>query len=153
MCIQEGMIPGNSVWHNIQRNGESYATVDGRTRSGSEDGWGHIREDSSNICGGTRRIIGGVWGQDWTEAGQRAEPAAVHSSTGPNQQEEGGKGRHEETPLCRRPGPGGEYHKDRSYRIETLEEWNGLFTRHGMKLSLEMTEVLHIGREREGLDI
>ena len=34
-----------------------------------------------------------------------------------------------------------------------MEEWNGLFTRHGMKLSLEMTEVLHIGREREGLDI
>ena len=22
---------------------------------------------------------------------------------------------HEETPLCRRPGPGSEYHKDRSY--------------------------------------
>ena len=25
--------------------------------------------------GGRRRSIGGVWGQDWTEAGQRAEPA------------------------------------------------------------------------------
>ena len=36
---------------------------------------------------------------------------------------------------------------------ETLEEWNGLFTRHGLKLSLEKTEVLHIGRQREELDI
>ena len=24
---------------------------------------------------------------------------------------------------------------------ETLEEWNGLFTRHGLKINLEMTEV------------
>ena len=29
---------------------------------------------------------------------------------------------------------------------ETLEEWNGLFTRHGLK-------VLHIGHQREELDI
>ena len=36
---------------------------------------------------------------------------------------------------------------------ETLEEWNGLFTRHGLKLSLEKTEVLHIGHQREELDI
>ena len=41
--------------------------------------------------------------------GQRAEPAAVHSSTGPHQQEDGGEGCHEETPLCRRPGPRGEW--------------------------------------------
>ena len=34
---------------------------------------------------------------------------AVHSSTGPHQQEDGGEGCHEETPLCRRPGPGGEW--------------------------------------------
>ena len=27
---------------------------------------------------------------------------------------------------------------------ETLEEWNGLFTRHGLKINLEKTEVLHI---------
>ena len=41
--------------------------------------------------------------QDWTE------PAAVHSSTGSHQQEDGGEGCHEETPLCRRPGPSGEW--------------------------------------------
>ena len=41
--------------------------------------------------------------------GQRAEPPAVHSSTGPHQQEDGGEGCHEDTPLCRRPGPGGEW--------------------------------------------
>ena len=34
---------------------------------------------------------------------------AVHSSTGPHQQEDGGEGYHEETPLCRRPGPGDEW--------------------------------------------
>ena len=37
---------------------------------------------------------------------------------------------------------------------ETMEEWNGLFTRHGLKLDLEKTEVvLHIGYQREELDI
>ena len=36
---------------------------------------------------------------------------------------------------------------------ETMEEWNGLFTRHGLKLSLDQTEVLHIGHQREELDI
>ena len=40
---------------------------------------------------------------------QRSEPPAVHISTGPHQQEDGGEGCHEETPLCRRPGPGGEW--------------------------------------------
>ena len=40
--------------------------------------------------------------------GQRAEPAAVHSSTGPHQQEYGDEECHEETPLCRRPESGGE---------------------------------------------
>ena len=29
--------------------------------------------------------------------------------TGPHQQEDGGEGCHEDTPLCRRPGPGGEW--------------------------------------------
>ena len=48
------------------------------------------------------------WVRYWTEAGQCAEPAAVHNSTGP-QQEDGDEGCHEETPLCRRPGPGGEW--------------------------------------------
>ena len=36
---------------------------------------------------------------------------------------------------------------------ETLGKWNRLFTRHGLKLSLEKTEVLHIGHQREELDI
>ena len=36
---------------------------------------------------------------------------------------------------------------------ETLEEWNGLFTRHGLKINVEKTEVLHIGHQREELDI
>ena len=44
-------------------------------------------------------------GQYWTEEGQRAEPATVHSSTGPHQQEDGDEGCHEETSLCRRSGP------------------------------------------------
>ena len=36
---------------------------------------------------------------------------------------------------------------------ETLDEWNGLFTRHGLKINVEKTEVLHIGHQREELDI
>ncbi len=36
---------------------------------------------------------------------------------------------------------------------QTLEEWNGLFTRHGLKINLEKTEVLHIGHQREELVI
>ena len=36
---------------------------------------------------------------------------------------------------------------------ETMEEWNGLFTRHGLKLNLEKMEVLHIGHRSEELDI
>ena len=36
---------------------------------------------------------------------------------------------------------------------EILEEWNCLFTRHGLKLNLEKTKVLHIGHQREELDI
>ena len=33
---------------------------------------------------------------------------------------------------------------------ETLEEWNGLFTRHGLKINVEKTEVLHMHRPPEG---
>ena len=29
---------------------------------------------------------------------------------------------------------------------ETMEEWNGLFIKHGLKLNPEMTEMLHTGR-------
>ena len=36
---------------------------------------------------------------------------------------------------------------------ETMEEWNGLFTKHGLKLNIEKTEVLHIGHQREEPDI
>ena len=36
---------------------------------------------------------------------------------------------------------------------ETMEEWNGLFTKHGLKLNVEKTEVLHIGHQREELDV
>ena len=36
---------------------------------------------------------------------------------------------------------------------ETLGEWNGLFTRHGLKINVEKTEVLHICLQREELDI
>ena len=36
---------------------------------------------------------------------------------------------------------------------ETMEEWNGLFTRHELKLDPEKTEVLHIGYQREELAI
>ena len=36
---------------------------------------------------------------------------------------------------------------------ETMEEWNGLFTKRGLKLNLEKTEVLHIGLQSEELDI
>ena len=36
---------------------------------------------------------------------------------------------------------------------DTLKEWNGLFTRHGLKLILEKTEVLHICHQREEMDV
>ena len=31
---------------------------------------------------------------------------------------------------------------------ESLEEWTGLFTRHGLKIKLEKTEVQHIGHQK-----
>ena len=42
---------------------------------------------------------------------------------------------------------------DKKELQETLEEWNGRFTRHGLKLNLEKTEVLHLGHQREEPDI
>ena len=36
---------------------------------------------------------------------------------------------------------------------ETMEEWNGLFIKHWLKVNLEKTEVLHICHQREELDI
>ena len=36
---------------------------------------------------------------------------------------------------------------------EILEEWNGLFTRNGLKLNLKKTEVLHTGHQKEELVI
>ena len=90
--------------------------------------------------------IGGIRAQYWTATEQRAEPAGVHSSTGPHQQEDCDKGCHEESPLCRRPGPGGEQELR-----ETQEEWKRLITRHGLQINLDKTEVLHIGHQREEL--
>ena len=34
-----------------------------------------------------------------------------------------------------------------------MEEWNGLFTKHVLKLNLDKMEVLRIGHQREELDI
>ena len=42
---------------------------------------------------------------------------------------------------------------DKQELQEILEEWNGLFTRHGLKLNLETTEVMHISHLREDLGI
>ena len=42
---------------------------------------------------------------------------------------------------------------DKQELQETMEEWNGVFIKHGLKLSLENTEELHIGHQREELDI
>ena len=36
---------------------------------------------------------------------------------------------------------------------QELQEWNGLFTRHDLKLNLEKTKVLHIDHQREELEI
>ena len=36
---------------------------------------------------------------------------------------------------------------------EILDGWNELFTRHGLKINLGKTEVLHIGHQREELAI
>ena len=36
---------------------------------------------------------------------------------------------------------------------DTLEEWSGLFTRHGLKINQDKTEALHLGHPREKLDI
>ena len=38
-------------------------------------------------------------------------------------------------------------------QYDILGEWNGLFIKHGLKLNLEKTEMLHIGHQREELDI
>ena len=114
-------------------------TGDGSTRSGSGDGRGHVREDNRK-SGGGRRSFGGVRGQEWTEAGQRVEPAAVHSSTGPHQ-----KLLYADDLALVTNG--------KQELQETMEEWNGLFIKHGLKLNLEKTEVLHIGHQREELDI
>ena len=36
---------------------------------------------------------------------------------------------------------------------ETLDEWKGLFSRNGLNINLEKRKVLHIGHQREELDI
>ena len=42
---------------------------------------------------------------------------------------------------------------DKQELHESFEEWNGLSTRHGLKINQENTEVLHIDHQREELDI
>ena len=42
---------------------------------------------------------------------------------------------------------------DKQELQETMEEWNGLFTKHGLKLNLEKTEVLHTGHQKVELVI
>ena len=121
---------GESFWHSTHRYGDGDATMDGSTRSGIEDGWGHVREDNSKSGGGGRRSFGVIWGQYGTEAGQRTEPAALHSSTGTHQQED--------TVVVKDVMKKFLYADDLALMAngkqelqETLEEWNGLFTRHG----------------------
>ena len=36
---------------------------------------------------------------------------------------------------------------------EVLEEWKGVFEKHGLRISLEKTEVMWIGHQREELNI
>ena len=94
-----------------------------------------MREDNSN-SGGGRRSFGGVCGQDWTEAGQRAEPTAVIAVLD----------------LISRKTVVKDAIKKLLYADDlalvangklklqdTMEEWNGLFTRHGLKRNLEKT--------------
>ena len=52
--------------------------------------------------------------------------------TGPHQQEDGGEGCHEETPLCYDLAM---VANGKQELQETMEEWNGLFTRHGLNLT------------------
>ena len=66
-----------------------------------------------------------------------------HSTTGPHQQEDGGEGCHEESPLD--ADDLALVTNGKQELQEILEVWNGLFTRHGLKLDLEKTEVLHTG--------
>ena len=129
-----GFVDLEKAFDSTHGDGDGDATVDGSTRSGSDDGWGLVREDNSK-SGGGKRSFGGVRGQDWNEAGQRAEAATVHSSTGPHRQEDGDEGCHEETPLCRRPGPGGEWNTGATGDTGGVERvvlpgmgWNSAYT-------------------------
>ena len=36
---------------------------------------------------------------------------------------------------------------------EVLEEWKGVFEKHGLRMSLEKTEVMWVGQQREELNI
>ena len=60
--------------------------------------------------GGGSRSIGGVWGQDWTEAGQRAQPPAVHLAVLDLICRKTVMKDAMKKLLCRRAGPGGEWH-------------------------------------------
>ena len=70
--------------------------------------------------------------------------------TGPHQQEDGGEGYHEEIPLCRRPGHGGEWQTGATGDNGGVERF---VYQTRAELNLEKTEVLHVGHQREELDI
>ena len=74
----------------------------------------------------------------------------VVGPTGPHQQEDGGEGCHEETSLCRRPGHGGEWQTGATGDNGGVERF---VDRTRAERNLEKTEVLHIGHQREELDI
>ena len=109
---------------------------------------GMYEKTTARVVVGDFRSIGGVLGQDWTQTGQRAKPAAVHSSTGPHQQEDCDEGCHEETPLYRQPGPGGEW------QIEATGDIGGVERAvYQTRAEDKPREVLHIVHQREELDI
>ena len=100
--------PGESFCHSNQSDGDGDATMDGNTRSGSEDDRGYAREDNSESgCGRASKEFEVEIG---LRKGSVLRPLPFKAVlTGPHQQEYGDEGRHDETPLCRRPDPGGEW--------------------------------------------
>ena len=75
--------------------------------------------------------------KDWTQTGQRAEPAAIHSGTVPYHQKDGDEGCHEETALCRR---------GRGADIGGVEQ-------AVYQTRAEDGSAVHLGHQREELDI
>ena len=120
--------------------------MDGSTRSGSEDGREHVRDDISKSGGGRRSfhefdvkiglspllfiaVLDLISRQTVVKDAMKKLLYADDQALVAN-----GK-------------------QDLQEQYEILGEWNGLFTRRGLKLNLEKREVLHIGHQREELDI